>query len=435
MINREEILRRWKPDEAERKKLHDISNDLLSKIRNILQREKIDAEPLVVGSVAKHTNVKGGDIDIFVVFSRNYSEKDIGKLGLKIGHEVLSDGREKYAEHPYVSGTIDGVKIDLVPCLKIEKNSKIISSVDRTPLHTQYVLENLAEDQADEVLLLKAFMKSIGVYGSEIKVSGFSGYICELLVINLETFENVIRMFATVRGRVLIPENAETEKKFSSPVVIIDPIDINRNAAAAVSLENLSKMKIESRLFFQDQSMKFFEGPLSIKPSQYRDRGAFMRIFRFQRPDLVDDIIYSQANRFQQQLTDLLSSKGFYPVSSELSVSTEFIDVAIETKLVTLPGTRLHMGPPVDDERAKDYIARWSNNNAIRGPYVIGDRLAVDVSVEPRTLEETVISELPRLNIGKHLNPLKDKLIIIDPSKTKAKYEVLGKFYSRKLIF
>ncbi|MCW6168632.1 MAG: CCA tRNA nucleotidyltransferase [Thermoplasmatales archaeon] len=434
MINREEILRRWKPDEAEKKKLHDISNDLIAKIKKILLREKIDAEPLVVGSVAKHTNVKGGDIDIFIVFSRSYSEKDIGKLGLKIGHEVLVDGREKYAEHPYVSGTIDGVKIDLVPCLRIEKNSKIISSVDRTPLHTQYVLENLAKNQADEVLLLKAFMKSVGVYGSEIKVSGFSGYICELLVIHLGTFENVIQMFATSRGRILIPEDVENEKKFLSPVVIIDPIDVNRNASAAVSLENLSKMKIESRLFLQDQSMKFFSGPLPVKPSQYRDRGAFMRIFRLQRPDLVDDIIYSQANRFQQQLTDLLSSKGFYPVSSELSVSAEFIDVAIETKLVDLPGTRVHMGPPVDDERAKDYIARWSNNNALRGPYVLGDRLAVDVSVEPRTLEETVRLELPRLNIGKHLNPLKKKLIIIDPSKTKARYEVLGKFYSRKIL-
>jgi len=434
MIDRERILRRWKPDQNEVGKLRDISSMILKKTESVLQREHIDAEPLIVGSVAKHTNVKGGDLDIFIVFSRKYTESTIGRLGLKIGHEVLPNGREKYAEHPYVSGTIDGVKIDLVPCFKIEKNSTIISSVDRTPLHTQFVLENLNENRRDEVVLLKAFMKTIGVYGSEIKTSGFSGYICELLVIHFGSFEDVIRMFSTAKGRIIIPQNSELSRKFSSPVVIIDPTDSSRNAAAAVSLENLSRMKIESKIFLRTQSLDYFRGEVPIAPSGYRERGTFMRIFRIPRPDLVDDIVYSQAKRFRTQLMDLFSSYGFYPISSELCVSDEKIDVLIELKLVRLPGTKIHIGPPVDDENVYDFIEKWSKGAAIRGPYVSDDRLCADIPVERRDIEDVVLSEIGNMNIGKHLNLVKDKIEIIDPSTTSDTYEVLGIFYSRGIL-
>ncbi len=433
MIDRELILRQWKPDRDESRKINEISSAILEKTREVLKRRRVDAEPITVGSVAKRTNVKGGDIDIFVVFNRDYTEAEMGRLGLKVGHEVIPDGDEKYAEHPYVSGYVDGVKIDLVPCFKIEKGSRIISAVDRTPLHTQYVNENLTGDRVDDVVLLKAFMKTIGVYGSDVKVSGFSGYICELLVINFGRFEDVIQMFATKKGRILIPNDSGIAKKFSSPLVIIDPTDSTRNAAAAVNLENLSKMKVESRIFLRMQSMDFFGGERSVAPSVYRDRGTFLRIFRTQRPDLVDDIIYSQARRFQKQIFDLLSLSGFHPISSDLYVSNDIIDVLVELELARLPGTRIHMGPPVDDERAEEFISKWSGN-AVRGPYVTGDRLCVDVTVEKRDVNDVIAAEMPKLNIGKHLNMMKDQIEIIDPSATGKAYEVLGTFYSKRII-
>jgi tRNA adenylyltransferase (EC 2.7.7.25) len=54
------------------------------------------------------------------------------------------------------------------------------------------VISNLHREQKDEVRLLKKFMKGIGVYGAEIKVKGFSGYVAELLVYFYDSFRNVL---------------------------------------------------------------------------------------------------------------------------------------------------------------------------------------------------------------------------------------------------
>ena len=44
-----------------------------------------------------------------------------------------------------------------------------------------------------DVLLLKQFLKGVGVYGSELKVGGLSGYLSELLVIRYGSFPKVLR--------------------------------------------------------------------------------------------------------------------------------------------------------------------------------------------------------------------------------------------------
>ncbi len=80
---------------------------------------------------------------------------------------------ERYASHPYVTGYIDGYYVDFVPCYDISNSKQLKSAVDRTLLHTKYIRANLTQKQADEVILLKKFMKSVGTYGSEFKVGDF----------------------------------------------------------------------------------------------------------------------------------------------------------------------------------------------------------------------------------------------------------------------
>ena len=47
-------------------------------------------------------------------------------------------------------------------------------------------------------------------------------------------------------------ENKEIdETKFHSPIIIIDPIDENRNLGAAISAESLSKFIMASRTFLK----------------------------------------------------------------------------------------------------------------------------------------------------------------------------------------
>ncbi len=89
-------------------------------------------------------------------------------------------------------GFIEGFDVDFVPCYTIKNAEELKSAVDRTILHTEYVKKNLKPEQRNEVLLLKKFMESIHTYGAEFKVGGFSGYLCELLIINYGTFIEVL---------------------------------------------------------------------------------------------------------------------------------------------------------------------------------------------------------------------------------------------------
>lgn len=432
MIDVQSVLSRYAPDPEEKNNIERLVHSLESRIRSITARDGIDAEPVLVGSVAKHTNLKNADIDIFIVFSRKYRTTEMEKLGLKIGHEVLPEGVERYAEHPYVSGAIEGRKIDLVPCFRIDKGSGIVSSVDRTPLHTEYVLSHLDREGQDQVRLLKLFMKAIGVYGSEVRTRGFSGYVCELLIINKKNFQEVLRFFSESKGRIIIPSDSDLVKKYNAPFILQDPTDASRNAGAAVSMENLSRMKLESRLYLLEPSENFFTPKMEPAPALAKNNGTALRIIRLPRPDLVDDIIFSQGERLRKIVVEHLQERGFHVMDSDLYVG-ETVDVLVEAEIGILPAFVRHYGPPVDSENSVDFVRKWGSRS-FRGPYVHEDRVCADIHQEMRGIDESILSILERSNIGKNLQAVKPLAKVIDPLATGEAFKVIGKYYSRNIV-
>ena len=244
---------------------------------------------------------------------------------------------------------------------------------------------------------------------------------------------DVIKMFARSKGPVVVSEDDSNVSRFHSAVIIIDPTDRARNAAAAVSEENLARMKIASKMFLGKPDPGFFGKPKDPAASPYRDRGTVQRIFLLEKPDIIDDVLYSQAIRFRGIIFQILEEEGFYPISSEFAISDE-IEVFVECKLEVLPKTRVHTGPPVDTPNVKEFIGKWSLGNAVRGPYICGDRLCVDIELDRRTMEEVVRKRIMEYGIGKNIDPLKNTMKIIDPSKTARKFLVLGKFYEESIL-
>ncbi len=433
MIDYQAVLAKHKPTEKQNGELKAIAQSIIGSTEEVVRKMGVRARVLLVGSVAKGTNLASGDLDIFVVFSKDYRTKEMEELGLKIGHEVIPGGSEKYAEHPYVSGYVGDRKIDIVPCFELTPKSRIISSVDRTPLHTEYVLEKLNDRGKDEVRLLKLFMKTTGVYGSEIKVSGFSGYVCELLVIKFGTMLKVIEAFSKAKGplRIALDGDGTGMERYDSPVVIIDPTDITRNAAAAISEENYSRMKINCRMFLSMPHAGYFNDDREYSPLQFRDRGTAVRIFLLERPDIIDDILFSQASRFRNILVQILEEQGFGPINSEVELSDK-IEVLVECKTDRIPGTRVHVGPPVDAQNAMDFIKKWMGNSLL-GPYVCGNRLCADVAVENRELDAVIRGSIGKFSIGKNIDHLKEDMEIVDPVSSGKEYLVVGKFQRKEL--
>ena len=157
----EKVLEKIRPGENESKKIDSLSQNLIDRVNTI---DGSNFEPLIVGSVAKGTNLKSADIDLFIKFD---TEIDLKENGLDIARKILPEGKELYAQHPYLRGEIEGIGVDVVPCYSINDSSKPISAVDRTPFHTQWVNENLSGKE-DEVRLSKQFLKGAGAYGASI---------------------------------------------------------------------------------------------------------------------------------------------------------------------------------------------------------------------------------------------------------------------------
>lgn len=425
------LIDRYIPSVSEKEKLRRISGVALKFIENYCGEKKIEADGILVGSVAKGTNLSGADIDLFIRFDKKYSRKEMETIGLEMGHRYLENGKEKYAEHPYVTGFIEDVKFDIVPCYRILPGQKKVSSVDRTPLHTEYVKAHLTEEQLYEVLLLKVFAKSIGVYGSEVMTSGFSGYICEILIIQYGTFEDVVKTFSGWKGRFTLGDKRDTDK-FSDPVVIIDPVDNDRNAAAAISLENLSRMKVASKMYLRSRDPSFFRIEREAGNASSQDRGTVMRIFSVPKPNLIDDVIYPQAVRFKNSLWSVMEREGFEPIDGEVDV-TESVRVLIECRRDTTPEFILHQGPPVDSDNCFEFIQKWSSESVLRGPYIKNDRLYVDLRGDARILEDVIYQNVKSLNIGKNLNQMKGKLAIEVPDLKDSDPLVL-KYLSRGLF-
>ncbi len=265
------------------------------------------------GSFAKGTWLsKDADVDIFVRFKKSTSEEKFEKISKKIGFDSLKKFSPyvRYSEHPYVEAKIKDTKINVVPFYDV-KVGEWKSAADRSPFHTKYMSKSLTRKMRNEVRILKTFLKSNGIYGAEIAKQGFSGYISEVLVLNFGSFENVIKSISKIEENQII---GKTSKKFDTSLVIIDPIDSNRNLAAAISDENIGKFILVCRAFKENPKLEFFKNKKSRVSKKHWENVLSIKFnFKFRS----SDIIWGQIKRASSSLSTQLELAGFTVLRSK----------------------------------------------------------------------------------------------------------------------
>ncbi len=289
-----------------------------------------------------------------------------------------------------------------------------LSATDRTPFHTDYVNEHLNKTLRGDVRLLKKFMKGIGVYGAEIKIGGFSGYLCELLVLHFGSFSKTLQAFAQHMPRRVIDiegyyfnRQRDLELLFPEPLIIIDPVDKARNVASAVQPQKLHTFVAAARAFLKEPSAEFFSPlkthPLSVEELRetLKNRGSTLIFLAFPKIEAVPDVLWGQLHRTRKALRKQLELADFEVMrdtvwSEDNSADSIFV---FELEAQILPATKKHLGPPLEFQKeCESFLEKYSaSRDLVAGPFIDGGRWVVEL---PRKLTDAAELLRTKLRFG-----------------------------------
>lgn len=407
------VLKRIKPRKSEERKLKNLSVKVLEVTNS--EAAKVNAKAMLVGSLTRDTWLPDkSEFDIFVLFHPDLPREQLEKIGLSIGKSTIKRLGGKfhidYAEHPYVCGRVNGVDIDIVPCYEIESADKLKSAVDRTPFHVRYIEKRLPLEKSGDVRLLKQLCRAQGVYGADAKTEGFSGYVCELVIIRYGSFIAALEAVSQWKAGIVIDIEQFYDKKEyfnlrrqfkDQMLILIDPIDKSRNAAAAVSARSLYVLKKAASEFLSKPEKKYFfagkHKPLSKSEllRMQRRRGTELILVSFKPPKVVPDILWPQLRRFAERLEAILGENEFVVLGKDVYTNeNDFAAVLLEMEVSKLPFVQKRIGPRVFDWDDSTRFVEKYKRPALAGPFVDGGFWAVEVKRKFLTSPEKLADSL-----------------------------------------
>ena len=409
---RASILSSIKPSDEERHRLTTLSGRIIGRINSIGKAENIDINAILVGSSARGTWISGEhDLDIFIMFPPDAQRQFLEEKGLYIARKIGMEGEsfeERYAEHPYIHAIIDGFEVDLVPAFNVESAGQIKSAVDRTPFHNKYVSSGI-KGLEDDVLLLKQFQKGIGVYGSELRTHGFSGYLVELLVMHYGSFEKVLEAACDWKFRFVIDIEKHGTIVHKDPIVVIDPTDPGRNVAAALSLDNMCIFMDNVCDFLKNPDESYFhlKIPQPLGDTDYENiickRGTCLIAVEFKAPDEVEDVLYPQLYKLEESCREMLERYDFKVYNSGVWAKEKAV-VLYEIESENLPNVKKHTGPIVGTkEHALAFKSKYENANKFSNVYIRNGKYVVEIPRKYCSVRKLVESEILKCSLGKHI--------------------------------
>ncbi len=414
----DQIAKRLVPSEAERKRMSQLAERLKGQVQTILDEAGFEGKVSIQGSYARDTWLSGeADLDIFASFPpsmerREWTEKVLPAIRKRIDAKTI----DRYAEHPYLEFHIEGIRVNVVPCYSVEKG-QWKSATDRTPYHTEYMRKHLTPEMRLEARLLKRFMKGIRSYGAEIRVGGFSGMLVETLILHYQSFRESLMQASKWKPVISLDLEKPAAGKdsgaqgFDSPLVVVDPVDPNRNLAAAVRDDKLWGFVAASRELQKNPGTWYFF------PAKYKQetKAQFSRLLDRQNRDtvvmffeharIVPDVLWGQLLKIEKSLTELMTRQDFHPIRSTVwSDERRSSAILVELDTSTLSGVQLRQGPPVSkQEDSQGFLDRHLDaRDTVRGPWIEGDRWVVDKKRRILTIKQLLSAALkdPRLGLA-----------------------------------
>lgn len=391
------VLERVTPKADERAKIEALARNLERKVVSASKELGVKAMVRVEGSVAKDTWLsEEPDVDVFMRVPASIPRRSLGDVCLKVARKATKSSKqiERFAEHPYLEAIVDGTRVNIVPCYAV-KQGEWLSATDRTPFHTDYMKKRLDAKMRGEVRLLKKFMKGIEAYGAEIKVGGFSGYLCELLALHYTSFLNTVRAFAEHKQRTVIDiedfyrnRRNEVDLLFDEPLVVVDPVDKARNVASAVRKQNLYTFIAASQAFLKSPDLNFFY-PLKTVPltassmrQKLKKRGPTIVFVTFRKVGAVSDVLWGQLYKSLRSLHKLVELNDFALLRDFAWSDEKGLNMfGFELEDCCISPVKKHLGPPLEKEKecTRFLDKHQGGSGTISGPYVEDGRWIVQL--------------------------------------------------------
>ncbi len=359
-----QILDKFKPSRQEASKIKEEINSFVKELKKYIKNGKI----IIGGSFAKDTWLKENhDIDLFIKFNFNkFKGKDISKILEKQLYKFKL--KKIHGSRIYFQIKKNNLIYEIVPVLEIKNTNNVINVMDVSPLHSAYVIKNTNTKLKDEIRLAKIFFKANSLYGAETYKKAFSGYSIEILIIYYNSFNNLMNAASKFKNPEIIdPKNHYknkssvlsllNESKTKSPLILIDPVQKDRNITAVLSVNNFNKFIKLAKSYLNNKSNKFF-----IKKET--------NILKLKNYILIEitpinenkNVLGGKLTRSLEYIKDYLNREGFIVKNYDWKWNSK-VYFWFRLKNENLPLKKKHFGPKIKDEiNIKKFKEKWKNH-------------------------------------------------------------------------
>jgi tRNA nucleotidyltransferase (CCA-adding enzyme) len=368
--------------------------DTIRKVENSLAKEQ--ATVLMGGSSAKGTYLAGDhDIDLFIRFDREFErEEHISDVLGRCLQQVFDNVERIHGSRDYFMLQRGEYNFEFIPVLHISSFEHAQNVTDMSPLHVDYVSSYTSENPelCQHIRLLKQFCKATKTYGAESYIGGFSGYMVELLVICYGSFHAVLENVAKWQGKVILdpeehhedPLSVLNEAKTIAPIVLIDPVQRDRNAAAALTQEVFERFISASQKYLQSDiaGEHFFTLVPLDKETFEKPEGTVGIMVTLKPLQGKKDVVGAKCAKVFGHLRQTLHDHEFQIVHSSWEFQQDKAVLFFAIPPSKLSKTRIIQGPPVTmQEHAKKFKQRHKKTMEKEGAlYAEEKRAFVDAS-------------------------------------------------------
>jgi tRNA nucleotidyltransferase (CCA-adding enzyme) len=350
------VLKRLTPP----KRLPAIILATIRKVEAEIRRRQLLATVVLGGSMAKGTYLAGDhDADVFVRFSPEYDDRELADRLEQVIRAVFKRYERVHGSRDYFHVYAGSYLFEFIPVLNIGSWAEARNVTDMSPLHVQYVAQKIGEkpELSASIRLTKQFCKAAKIYGAESYIGGLSGHVIDLLNIYYGGFHELLQAAAAWPAKVVIdperhldnPLSQLNDSKVYAPLVIVDPVQQDRNSAAAVTEAAFKRFKAKAQEYLaaKDKERFFTITPLSAATFKKAHPQARIIQVKLAPQRGKKDVVGAKCFKVYQYLSERLLEHGFSLIDSKWEFTPKQALLLFALPAQRLPAHQELGGPPV----------------------------------------------------------------------------------------